>query len=76
MAFAFKENGLLLNNVYRPVTVFLKPMSYFALLRIKHDEDKCFNCGLCKRVCPMEVDITDNSGNGRMERSVFSVRSV
>lgn len=60
MAFALKDNRAFCKYIC-PVTVFLKPMSYFALLRIKHDEDKCFNCGLCKRVCPMEVDITDNS---------------
>lgn len=42
-----------------PVTVFLKPASYFSLLRIKCDTQKCISCGACKRVCPMEVDITD-----------------
>lgn len=44
-----------------PVTVFLKPMSYFALLRIRCDEEKCIHCGKCRRVCPMDVDVTDNS---------------
>lgn len=44
-----------------PITVFLKPMSYFALLRIRCDKTKCVDCGRCKRVCPMDVDITDNA---------------
>lgn len=44
-----------------PITVFLKPMSYFAVMRIKVDEDKCISCGKCKRVCPMNVDVTSNS---------------
>ena len=44
-----------------PITVFLKPMSYFALLKIKCDTSKCISCGKCKRVCPMDVDVTDNS---------------
>lgn len=44
-----------------PVTVFLKPMSYFSLLRIQCDESKCISCGKCKKVCPMDVDVTDNS---------------
>lgn len=44
-----------------PITVFLKPASYFALLRVKVDKDKCVDCGKCKRECPMEVDITDNA---------------
>lgn len=44
-----------------PVTVFLKPMSYFSLLRVKVDKDKCISCGACKRVCPMNVDMLDPS---------------
>ena len=44
-----------------PVTVFLKPMSYFSLLRIKCDKTKCIDCGRCKKVCPMDVDVIDNS---------------
>lgn len=44
-----------------PVTVFLKPMSYFSLIRVKCDETKCVHCGRCKAVCPMGVDMTDPS---------------
>ena len=44
-----------------PVTVFLKPMSYFALFRVTCDHSKCIQCGKCRRVCPMDVDVTDNS---------------
>ena len=44
-----------------PVTVFLKPMSYFSVLRVKVDEEKCISCGKCKKVCPMNVDMTNNS---------------
>lgn len=44
-----------------PVTVFLKPMSYFSLFRIKVDEEKCVSCGKCERVCPMDVEIPSNS---------------
>ena len=28
-----------------PITVFLKPMSYFSLIRIKCDTGKCIGCG-------------------------------
>ena len=48
-------------NIYVPSLYFLKPMSYFSVLRIKCDKDKCISCGKCKRVCPMNVDVTDNS---------------
>lgn len=48
-----------------PVTVFLKPASYFSLLRVKVDSKACISCGTCKRVCPMEVDVTDPSRKRR-----------
>ena len=60
LAYAFKDNRAFCKYIC-PITVFLKPMSYFALLRVKCDKEKCISCGKCKRVCPMEVDITDNS---------------
>jgi len=36
-------------------------MSYFSFIRVKCDKEKCISCGKCKRVCPMNVDVTDNS---------------
>lgn len=60
LAFLFKDNRAFCKYLC-PVTVFLKPASYFALLRIKCDTSKCIACGKCRRVCPMEVDMTDNS---------------
>jgi polyferredoxin len=43
-----------------PITVFLKPTSYFALLRIKVKPEKCISCNKCKRICPMNVDMVNN----------------
>ena len=60
LAFAFKDNRAFCKYIC-PVTIFLKPMSYFSLLRIKCDKSKCVSCGKCKKVCPMEVDVMDNS---------------
>lgn len=60
LAFAFKDNRAFCKYIC-PVTVFLKPMSYFALLRVKCDQDKCVSCGKCRQVCPMDVDMTDNA---------------
>ena len=60
MAFAFKDNRAFCKYIC-PVTVFLKPMSYFSLVRIRCDENKCISCGKCKKVCPMDVEMTDNS---------------
>ena len=60
LAFIFKDNRAFCKYLC-PITVFLKPMSYFALIRIKCDKSKCVSCGKCKKVCPMGVDVTDNS---------------
>ena len=60
LAFLFKDNRAFCKYIC-PITVFLKPMSYFSLLRIKCNTDKCVSCGKCKKVCPMDVNVTDNS---------------
>ncbi|MBR4501325.1 MAG: 4Fe-4S dicluster domain-containing protein [Clostridia bacterium] len=60
LACAFRDNRAFCKYIC-PITVFLKPMSYFALLRVKCDKQKCVSCGKCRRVCPMDVDVTDNS---------------
>ena len=60
LALAWKDNRAFCKYLC-PITVFLKPMSKYALLRVKVDESKCISCGKCKRVCPMDVDVTDNS---------------
>ena len=60
LAFLCKDNRAFCKYIC-PVTVFLKPASYFSLVRIRCDETKCISCGKCKRVCPMDVEMTDNS---------------
>ena len=60
LAFVFQDNRAFCKYIC-PITVFLKPMSYFSLFRIKCDKTKCVSCGKCERVCPMDVDVTDNS---------------
>ena len=60
LAFALKDNRAFCKYIC-PITVFLKPASYFSLLRIKCDKSKCVSCGKCKKACPMNVDVTDNS---------------
>ena len=60
LAFVCRDNRAFCKYVC-PVTVFLKPMSYFALFRVRVDEKKCVSCGKCARVCPMEVDVANNA---------------
>lgn len=62
LAFTFKDNRSFCKYIC-PITIFLKPASYFSLMRIKKDEDRCVDCGICKKVCPMDVDMMDNSRN-------------
>lgn len=62
LAFILKDNRAFCKYIC-PITVFLKPMSRYSLLRVWVDEDKCVSCGKCKKVCPMNVDVTDNSRN-------------
>ncbi|AGX42995.1 putative electron transport protein YccM [Clostridium saccharobutylicum] len=59
LAFLFKDNRAFCKYIC-PITVFLKPASYFSMLRVKCDKEKCINCGKCKRICPMNVDMINN----------------
>lgn len=60
LAFALKDDRAFCKYLC-PITVFLKPMSYFSLVRVTCDAGKCVRCGKCKQVCPMDVDVTDNA---------------
>lgn len=64
LAFAFKDNRAFCKYLC-PVTVFLKPMSYFSLLRVRCDESRCVHCGKCLRVCPMDVEVNKESRGRR-----------
>jgi len=58
-AYLFKDNRAFC-KYFCPVTVFLKPASYFALSRRKVNQEKCIVCNKCKKICPMSVDMLDN----------------
>lgn len=60
LAVVFKDNRAFCKYIC-PITVFLKPMSRYSVMRITVDSEKCISCGKCKRVCPMNVDVTNNS---------------
>ena len=60
LAFVMRDNRAFCKYLC-PVTVFLKPMSYFSLLRVSCDKSRCVECGKCREICPMNVDMTDNS---------------
>lgn len=64
LTFAFKDNRAFCKYIC-PITVFLKPASYFSLLRVKNNVDECINCGKCLKGCPMDVNVIDNSRKRR-----------
>lgn len=61
LAFACRDNRAFCKYVC-PVTVFLRPMSRFALFRIRVDGAKCISCGKCERVCPMDIRVSSTAG--------------
>ena len=58
LAFLFKDNRAFCKYIC-PITMFLKPASYFARIRIEVDADTCISCGKCTKACPMNVDMLD-----------------
>lgn len=60
LAYIFKDNRAFCKYLC-PVTIFLKPMSYFSLLRVHCDETKCIKCNKCLKVCPMNVEVNNDS---------------
>lgn len=61
-AYIFKDNRAFC-KYFCPITIFLKPSSYFALLRVNVNHKKCISCNKCKKICPMEVDMLNNKYN-------------
>ena len=47
-----------------PITAILKISSRFAFLKIEGDKEKCSQCGLCNKACPMDINIMEYINNG------------
>lgn len=60
LAYRCKDNRAFCKYIC-PITVFLKPASYFSLFRIRVEKEKCIGCGKCEKVCPMNVEVPHNS---------------
>ena len=53
LAILLKDNRAFCKYIC-PVTIFLKPASYFSYLRVKCDHGKCIE------ICPMNVNMLDD----------------
>lgn len=62
LAYLFKDNRAFCKYIC-PITVFLKPASYYSYMRVTVDPKACISCGKCKKVCPMEVEVNNNARN-------------
>jgi len=60
LAWLWKDNRAFCKYLC-PITVFLKPMSRYSLLRVRWDEDACIQCGTCLAACPMDVEVNCDS---------------
>lgn len=66
LAFLFKDNRAFCKYIC-PITIFLKPMSYYSLLRIRVEQDKCISCHQCEKVCPMNINVSSNERSNASE---------
>ncbi len=63
LAYTLKDNRAFCKYVC-PVSVPLKVMTRFSLLKIGGDGAKCNACGACEKLCPMDVRISEYILNG------------
>jgi len=56
LAFFLKDNRAFCKYVC-PIPTFQKVTSRFSLMKIKIDTNKCVDCGLCEKVCPMNIKL-------------------
>jgi ferredoxin-type protein NapH len=57
LAFILKDNRAFCKYLC-PIVIFLKIGSRFSLAKIKTNRDKCIDCKLCEKNCPMNINIT------------------
>jgi polyferredoxin len=47
----------------------LRNLFNWPALRLKSEQDKCIDCGRCRRECPMSIDVNGMVASGYMENS-------
>lgn len=46
--------------LFCPIGALYGLFNRISLLQIKYDESRCVKCGICNRVCPMDINIYEN----------------
>lgn len=59
LAWAMKDNRAFCKYLC-PIAPLMKLPSRFSLLRVRLDRQKCIDCRLCEKACPMDVPILAN----------------
>ena len=58
LAFTLKDNRAFCKYLC-PITAVLKITSRFAFLKIEGDRETCTQCGVCSKMCPMDINIME-----------------
>lgn len=64
LAFVLKDNRAFCKYVC-PIPTLQKLTSRYALLKIEGNAEKCNNCEVCVKVCPMDIRIPEYARQGR-----------
>jgi ferredoxin-type protein NapH len=75
MAVYMKENRAFCKYAC-PIPVVQKITARFALFKIRLDPNKCIECGLCEKVCPMDIKLVDYMRKGQRILSLECVSDV
>jgi polyferredoxin len=63
LTFTLKDNRAFCKYLC-PITAILKITSRYAFLKIEGDKEKCTQCGVCNKACPMDINIMEYVING------------
>lgn len=51
-----------------PLGAFYAPFNKISIFKLELDKDTCINCGLCNKVCPVSIKVTENIDNAECLR--------
>ncbi len=63
LAFRLKDNRAFCKYLC-PIPVLQKIGARFALLKVQINADKCINCGVCEKNCPMDIKLLEYKDRG------------